>query len=586
MILECYGIVYNSKFDEEEITFKKINSLNVHGDDKYSQTIILIGLINQNIYENEILYPKYIIDNISSECYNNLYRFNITGIIDNNDYYDESIPKTVKLNLMNDLWAKCEVLNYKEKSKIIVECNVVSNSSLNGMDIIFNKSKLEIDDKNMIIDGLNDFIKANNEIIGLNVTCENINQLDDNIGKTDIINNINNNTENILPTITDSLEDLNNSTLFDTDESKINEIPVFIYNYIDNGNCSENSYIFSIYGNLTNNSNIIISEIELEININNSNYNITCNLEKIQNKNVTYKFRCNFIPYQHFNELKIYPITNSSNLKVLNWDKEIIIYNENICTKEIINPINYTNLNACDSNSHIFSFEIEMESTIKEGYIKNESLILNISKPKFIDEINCNLIRRNLSSNIKAKCEINNLSQDKRIMDGIFINGIRKNSIFDEYFITDNNEYIKINDLYGAKFKFLECPLNFEILHCKEIDKIERKCQKCHKNYYLNENQNECLTCSQLHDGCSSCNSNGTCIECLKRFNINGTECLKNDEECDKNKYGPDCKTCKEIDSNCEKCSKSGFCLKCEKGYYLSGIDEDSKCIKCLSTCV
>jgi len=41
MILECYGIVYNSKFDEEEITFKKINSLNVHGDDKYSQTIIL-----------------------------------------------------------------------------------------------------------------------------------------------------------------------------------------------------------------------------------------------------------------------------------------------------------------------------------------------------------------------------------------------------------------------------------------------------------------------------------------------------------------------------------------------------------------
>ena len=160
MILECYGIVYNSEFDEEEIRFKKINSLNVHGDDKYSQTITLIGLINQNIHENDIVYPKYIIDNISSECYNNLYRFNISGIIDNNDYYDESIPKTVKLNLMNDLWAKCEVLNYKEKSKIIIECNVVSNSSLNGMDIIFNKSKLGIDDKNMIIDGLNDFIKA------------------------------------------------------------------------------------------------------------------------------------------------------------------------------------------------------------------------------------------------------------------------------------------------------------------------------------------------------------------------------------------------------------------------------------------
>ena len=193
------------------------------------------------------------------------------------------------------------------------------------------------------------------------------------------------------------------------------------------------------------------------------------------------------------------------------------------------------------------------------------------------------MIRRNLSSNIKAKCEINNLSQDKRITDGIFINGIRKSSIFDEYFITDNNEYIKINDLYGTKFKFLECPLNFDISHCKEIDKIKRKCQKCHKNYYLNESQNECLTCSQLHDGCSSCNSNGICIKCLKGFNINGTECLKNHEECGKNKYGLDCKTCKEIDSNCEKCSKSGFCLKCEKGYYLSGIDEDSKCITILS---
>ena len=56
MILECYGIAhYNGTLNEEEINFKNINSLNMHGDDKYSQTIKLIGLINQNIDENNVL---------------------------------------------------------------------------------------------------------------------------------------------------------------------------------------------------------------------------------------------------------------------------------------------------------------------------------------------------------------------------------------------------------------------------------------------------------------------------------------------------------------------------------------------------
>jgi len=592
MILECYGIAYyDDELNEDEIIFKNINSLNTHGDDIYSQTITLIGLINQFIDGNELEYPKYVVDNISSECFNNLYRFNITGIIDNNDYYDESIPKSVKINLENDLWAKCEVINKKEIPKLIIECNVISNTSLNylnGVNVRFNKSKLEIDDNNMIIDGLNDFIKTTNDIIGLNVTCGISNLLDDNIGTTDTNYNKDDSTENILTTITDSSEILSNSTLLETDEPKIDETPKFIYSYIDAGYCSEDSYIYNIYGNLTNNNNITIPEIKLEININNINYSTTCNLEKIQNSNVTHKFKCNcnFISHQYFKEFKIYPKTNFSNLNILNWkNEEIIIGNENICTKEIINPTNFSFYNVCDSNSHTFTFEIEMESTIKEGNIKNDSLILNISKPSFIDEIICTLIAKNLSSKIKLKCEINNLSQEKRITDGIFINGVRKRNIFDEYLITDNNEYIKILDLYGEKFKLLECPQNFEIIHCKELNKTERKCLECQKNYYLNENQSECLTCSQLNEGCSSCNNNGSCEECLEGFNKNGNKCIKKDEGCEKNKYGPDCKTCKEIDSNCEICSNSGFCLKCEKGFYLSGIDKDSKCIKCLSTC-
>ena len=590
MILECYGIVYYSELiEEEDIILKNINSINIHGNDKYSQNITLIGLINQLIDENDIVYPKYIIDSISSECFNNQYRFNITGVVDNNDYYDESIPKNVKINLENDLWAKCDVLSNKEMSKLITECNVISNSSLtslNGVDIKFNKSKLGIDDENMVIDGLNTYLKTSSEIIGMNITCGISNPIDDNIGKTDTNYNIDNNTENILTTITDSSENLSNNTLFETDEPKIDETPEFTYSYIDDGHCSGDSYIFNIYGNLSNNSHILIPEIELEININNINYNSTCILEKIQNTNVTHKFKCNFIPHQYFNKLKIYPKTNFTNLKILDWeDKEIIIDNENICTKEIINPTKFNAFNVCDTNSNTFSFEIEMESTIKEGYIKNESLILNISKPNFIDEINCALISKNLSSNLKFKCEINDLSQEKRITEGISINGIKKNNIFDEYFITDNNEYIKILNLYGAKFSFLECPQNFEIMHCKELNKSQRICLECHKNFYLNENKNECLTCSQLNEGCSSCNKNGSCEECLEGFNKNGSECIKKDEECEENKYGPECKTCKEIDSNCENCSNSGFCTKCAKGYYLSGIDKGSKCIKCLSTC-
>ena len=722
MILECFGIVYYSEIIEEDIIFKNINSLNIHGNDKYSQHIEFIGLINQLIDENDIVYPKYIINSISSKCFNNQYSFNITGVIDNNDYYDESIPKNVDINLENDLWAECEVLSFEEISKLITACNVISNSSLkslNGVNIKFNKSKLGIDDENMIIDGLNDYLKTYSEIIGMNVTCGISNPIEDNFDKTDSNYNIDNNrtenisatipdssenistteiyssenisatipdssenistteiyssenisttipyssenisiteiyssenisttipysseiisttiadssenilttipysseiisttiadssenisttipysseniltteiisSENISTTIPDSSESISNNTLFETDEHKIDETPEFTYSYIDDGHCSGDSYIFNIYGNLSNNSNILIPEIELEININNIDYNTTCILEKIQNKNVTHKFKCNFIPHQYFNKLKIYPKSNFSNLKILDWeDKQIIIENENICTKEIINSIKFNYSNACDINSNTFSFEIEMESTIKEGYIKNKSLILNISKPDFIDEIDCILITRNLSSNLKFKCEINNLSQEKRITDGIFINGMIRNNIFDEYFITENNEYIKINDLYGAKFRLLECPQNFEIMHCKALNKTERKCLECYKNYYLNGNQSECLTCSQLHDGCSSCNINGSCTACLEGFSINGSECVIKGEECAINKYGPECKTCKEIDSNCKNCSKSGFCLKCEKGYYLSGIDKNSKCIKCLSTC-
>ena len=144
-----------------------------------------------------------------------------------------------------------------------------------------------------------------------------------------------------------------------SDEPIIDEIPIFIYNYTDDGYCSEDSYIFNIYGNISNTKN---SSLEIELNMNNQEYNASCNLEKIQNKDVTHKYKCEFIPHQYFNKLEIYQKTNFSNLKILNWEKKEIINidKEYICTKYIINPMNFKNLNNCDFDSDSFSFEIEM----------------------------------------------------------------------------------------------------------------------------------------------------------------------------------------------------------------------------------
>ena len=50
-------------------------------------------------------------------------------------------------------------------------------------------------------------------------------------------------------------------------------------------------------------------------------------------------------------------------------------------------------------------------------------------------------------------------------------------------------------------------------------------------------------------------------------------------------KFGPQCKKCEDLNLNCNECNKSGYCKKCKKGYYLTGIDNNSKCVKCISTC-
>ena len=228
-----------------------------------------------------------------------------------------------------------------------------------------------------------------------------------------------------------------------------------------------------------------------------------------------------------------------------------------------------------------------MESSLKEGVIENRSISLNISSSSFVGDSICYLNNTNLSSNIKLYCEIYGLSQDNRITNGINIEGIIKNNITDEYLITEHNEYIKLIDFNEIQFPNIECPLNFDIKHCKEVNKKNKECEKCHKNYYFKENdKSECLTCSQLNEGCSSCNATGQCKKCINGFDMN-----KNEKKCEIKKnclegeYVPECKTCEELNPNCIKCNKAGYCQKCNDGYYLSGIDNNAKCIKCISTC-
>jgi hypothetical protein len=124
----------------------------------------------------------------------------------------------------------------------------------------------------------------------------------------------------------------------------------------------------------------------------------------------------------------------------------------------------------------------------------------------------------------------------------------------------------------------------FTIDHCSIIDNETKTCSQCYNNYY--KNGSECKTCSQLNEGCAKCDKEGKCTNCIDGFEIfevNKT-CHKT-KECDDGKFGSECKSCIDLHSNCTTCDNSGYCTKCQEGFYLSGVNDDSKCSKCLSTC-
>ena len=316
-------------------------------------------------------------------------------------------------------------------------------------------------------------------------------------------------------------------------------------------------------------------------------YNATCNLETYNSSNCTHKFICSFKTPKLFNYMEIYKPNNISNFELLNWpEKKIIIKNDTLCTKNEITPINY-NYSICDMNSENISFEIELNSSLKEGIIKNKTIMLNITQPNSINNQNCTFINRNLNSSIILNCTIFNLSQENRITNGINIEGIMNNGFSIWFLITENDEYIKLINFKENIFQNIECPKKYEIKHCKNLSLIQKKCEQCYKNYYLNGSKTQCLTCSQINEGCNSCFGNGTCKECINEFELKNDNCTEKEKQkkCNEGEYGSECKKCDKLNLNCDECNKSGYCKKCKKGYYLSGIDSNSKCLKCLSTC-
>ena len=124
------------------------------------------------------------------------------------------------------------------------------------------------------------------------------------------------------------------------------------------------------------------------------------------------------------------------------------------------------------------------------------------------------------------------------------------------------------------------------IEHCNEINYDTNTCSQCYNNYYISGSQ--CLTCSQLNEGCTKCDKEGICLNCTDGYiltNINNEKRCNKTAICSSGLYGPNCKECSVLHSNCLECDKSGYCSKCNESYYLTGVNDDSKCSKCLSTC-
>ena len=167
-------------------------------------------------------------------------------------------------------------------------------------------------------------------------------------------------------------------------EPSIDTTPKFYYHSVELGTYFNGYYYFDINVDAISIISINIFKIYIfKIEILNIIYNATCYLEESKSTFYNFKFKCSFIPPpRYFSSIKIYEPINVSNFKLVNWPKdEVIIEKEILYTNNKFSLISYNNLEICDMYSDSFSFEIEMNSNLKEGKLINKTILLNISQP-------------------------------------------------------------------------------------------------------------------------------------------------------------------------------------------------------------
>ncbi|EAR90744.2 zinc finger lsd1 subclass family protein (macronuclear) [Tetrahymena thermophila SB210] len=151
----------------------------------------------------------------------------------------------------------------------------------------------------------------------------------------------------------------------------------------------------------------------------------------------------------------------------------------------------------------------------------------------------------------------------------------------------------------------LTCTEN-ECLECKDskkyINPLDQNCvDQCLPNYFPGPNKNnkqQCMSCSQLFDGCQDCDSN-QCIKCVDTKQVFDPVSKKCSQSCPIQYYQIE-QQCKKCDnSNCQKCDSNNpkKCISCfQQGKFVllqeeegncvercsdNEYQQDSKCIKC-----
>ena len=203
-----------------------------------------------------------------------------------------------------------------------------------------------------------------------------------------------------LNTARNTSNSTNNSTIL---------TPKFTYYSVDIDNYINGYYYFYINGNMSYYSNNFKYNIGLipkkAIGV---FYNASCSGEVTQSSYYNFRFKCWFKPpQQYLGFIEIYEPALFKDFELLNWPNQPITkYKEIVSSDYIFYIKDYNYSETCDMYSESFSFEIKMESSLKQGYLRSKTIFLNITEPYKIGPATCYLQNDNLNSTVKFQCTI------------------------------------------------------------------------------------------------------------------------------------------------------------------------------------